>query len=429
VLSFLGVDREEFDFERPILSYGLDSLSATRLSSALQPFLHVSQVQLLAGVSWSELGASLQTRCPDSESAGNQHRAAQEILMHVLGVDERDFDPSIPLVSYGLDSLSASKLATALRPHLLVTQLMLMAGTTWTDLTSSGSVLVPNHDTSSPLEESIVELSSGEGIPLIVFPGISGRAEFLLPLRTHFSGALWGLQVTESTPITPFPALAAFLAEKIRQKQPHGPYRFAAYCALTVVAVAVAKLLEDSGQQILQMSFIDHFPMWWIQPETELLLREQKLHALVEMTIPQVIDLLRNDPLYGPDSREVSESEAAAAGLPHADKAAVEIFDISKRLATSLVQFLDDFYPQAIQRSYTAFVDPFTSWVSSVKAPFSLLIAEFGMMTIVPDASRELWEDLGARRCQKSVQQHLISGVGHSGILLEERTAAFLQQY
>ncbi|KAJ7856131.1 hypothetical protein B0H14DRAFT_3644090 [Mycena olivaceomarginata] len=77
VLSVLEVGREEFDFERPILSHGLDSLSATRLSSALQPFLPVSQVQLLAGLCLSELSANLKIRWQDSET---QHHTAQEMV-------------------------------------------------------------------------------------------------------------------------------------------------------------------------------------------------------------------------------------------------------------------------------------------------------------------------------------------------------------
>ncbi|KAJ6473701.1 hypothetical protein C8R45DRAFT_1162972 [Mycena sanguinolenta] len=77
VLSVLEVGREEFDFERPILSYGFDTLSATRLSSALQPFLPVSQVQLLAGLYLSGLSANLKIRWQDSET---QHHTAQEML-------------------------------------------------------------------------------------------------------------------------------------------------------------------------------------------------------------------------------------------------------------------------------------------------------------------------------------------------------------
>lgn len=81
VLSVLEVGREEFDFERPILSYGIDSLSATRLSSALQPFLPVSQVQLLAGLCLSELSANLKIRWQDSET---QHHTAQEMLRNTI---------------------------------------------------------------------------------------------------------------------------------------------------------------------------------------------------------------------------------------------------------------------------------------------------------------------------------------------------------
>ncbi|KAJ7832642.1 hypothetical protein B0H14DRAFT_2591918 [Mycena olivaceomarginata] len=365
VLSFVEVDKEDFDFDRPLLSYGLDSLSATRLSSTLQPFIQVSQVQLLAGISWSEL---------------------REILLSTLGVDEADFDPNIPLISYGLDPLSASKLATALRPHLAVTQLQLLARTTWTDLLASNDISPATQDGSYLSGETIVEICSGPGIPLILFSGGDGRLAPLLSLRANFS-------VTEATPTTPFSVLASFFAEKIHQKQPHGPYRLAAFSASSVISVAVAKLLEESGEQVLQLAFIDGFPLLWINEDTELPLREQELSTLVDRPIGYMIDMLRNDPLHR-ESTHIMELEAALSGAPHAAAEDIATVEAARRLTAPLLQFLVTFYPEHVVRSYSGFTDSFTRWVASVNAPLSVIMAEFGTIITVPKTSRAAWVDL-----------------------------------
>ncbi|KAJ7609190.1 KR domain-containing protein, partial [Mycena polygramma] len=336
VLSAMEVEEQDFDSERPLLSYGLDSLSATRLSAELNPFVQVSQIQLLAGVSWSELRDSLlqtQKAEPDPETAA----------------------------------------AVQLRPT--------------------------DHDNSTVLAaETIVEICIGPGLPLIVFPGATGRLGPLLALRTHFSGALWGVQVTESTPVAPFMTHAAFVVQKIREKQPNGPYRLGAFSGAGVLGVAVAKLLEESGQEVIQLAFIDGFPLLWTEEETELFLREQELPALLNRAIISIIDLLRHDPIYGPDSEQILQWEAALAGTPDATETHLATIAATRRLAPPLLRFLLGFYPTSAQRSYAAFADALACWVSSLKAPFSVFIAEFGMLATMPDVSRRVWADLGAHR-------------------------------
>ncbi|KAJ6555282.1 hypothetical protein B0H10DRAFT_2201676 [Mycena sp. CBHHK59/15] len=412
VLSFVEVGKEDFDFERPLLSYGLDSLSATRLSSALQPFVKVSQVELLVGISWSELRTRLQAQSLDPDRSPNTHPFAQEILLELLGVNEIDFDPNIPLVSYGIDPLSAEKIAIALRPHLVLTPLQLLSRSTWAELLASTDV--PNgDDESSPFEKTaaIVEICSGTGIPLIIFPGTTGEIASLLPLGPHFSGTLWGVQLTESSPVTPLTAHAAFVVEEIRRKRPNGPYRLAAFSGSSIIGVAVAKLLEASDEQVVQLAFIDGFPLLWTNEAKELLLRQQDLPAGVEHAVADMINLIRDDPLYGPASEPVRRYEAVLAGSLHAAETDLATLAAVRRIAGAVAQFLADFYPQNAERSYSAFAEALTSWVS------------------LPAASQTLWADLGAHRCSKPVQQHLITGVGHLGMFADKRTAAFLQEY
>ncbi|KAF8217447.1 hypothetical protein K438DRAFT_1656334 [Mycena galopus ATCC 62051] len=275
--------------------------------------------------------------------------------------------------------------------------------------------------------ETIVELRSDGGIPLIMFPGIRGTIDAARALRANFSGTLWGIQIMDSTPISPFSAQAAFFADKIREKRPHGPYRLTGYSGTSVVVVAVAKLLEESGGQVIQLSFIDHFPLLWTREPIQASLRERRLSA--DSTFENTVQLLRYDPLYGPESDRLKEFEAASAGSPSAKHADLESLAIGKRMIQSLANFLGDFFPPNVPMSASEYAETINDWLSSVKAPLSALTAEFGVAATMSDTVRRDWGDLGAGQCRKPVKQDFITGVGHYGILGDKRTAAFLQQY
>lgn len=55
LLALLGVSTSDFSPQVPFTAYGMDSLSATRLSQELRPYVAVSQMQLLGGMTWDQL--------------------------------------------------------------------------------------------------------------------------------------------------------------------------------------------------------------------------------------------------------------------------------------------------------------------------------------------------------------------------------------
>ncbi|KAF8530083.1 putative polyketide synthase [Hysterangium stoloniferum] len=55
IIELLDVEPDEFDGDVPFTAYGLDSLSAARLSFALRPFVEISQLQLLSDISLNDL--------------------------------------------------------------------------------------------------------------------------------------------------------------------------------------------------------------------------------------------------------------------------------------------------------------------------------------------------------------------------------------
>ncbi|KAJ6464062.1 putative polyketide synthase [Mycena sanguinolenta] len=72
---------------------------------------------------------------PDVEVTGEFVAAKMgQIIRNVLNISEGDFDPDVPLTSYGIDSLSAGRLSFALRSMVEVTQLQLLADVSLTDV-------------------------------------------------------------------------------------------------------------------------------------------------------------------------------------------------------------------------------------------------------------------------------------------------------
>jgi len=55
VLRLLDVAESDFEPGRPLTSFGLDSLAATRVSQALRPWVDVSQMHLMGGMTWEQL--------------------------------------------------------------------------------------------------------------------------------------------------------------------------------------------------------------------------------------------------------------------------------------------------------------------------------------------------------------------------------------
>ncbi|KAF9537296.1 hypothetical protein CPC08DRAFT_771327 [Agrocybe pediades] len=64
----------------------------------------------------------------------SMHQALWDVILSALDVQEDDFDPSVPLTSYGLDSISAGRLSQALSPLIRITQLQPFAIVSLQDL-------------------------------------------------------------------------------------------------------------------------------------------------------------------------------------------------------------------------------------------------------------------------------------------------------
>jgi aryl carrier-like protein len=422
VLELLEVSANDFDVIQPLTIYGLDSLSAAKLSSILRPYVSMSQMQLLGGATWSEIQQKLQHSIPPNYQGENvplNDAPATDILLDILGVVAADFSPEIPLRSYGLDSLGASRLATALQPFLPVTQMQLMGQATWAELLELGRL--PRDSYTGSASKPLVEICGGTGPPLIVLPGGNGSASPFWGLRKNFHGPLWAIQITESTPLESLSALVGFWMDRILEKRPRGPYSLAAYSASTLPAVALTKLMEDAGEVVIQLTFVDHCPALWARPDAEALLREKTVEEFENLTEASVLEMLRNDPATGPAEFQSPQDVRGSPAVPPDSRFQVE----TRRAMMALIfEFLRQFYPVGSEKSYGTFISPFESWLYSVKAPLVLVIAEHGILHSAPGGA---WPDLGASRFPRPVKVHYIRGVGHFGIFRNETVASILE--
>ncbi|KAF9047970.1 hypothetical protein BDP27DRAFT_1434385 [Rhodocollybia butyracea] len=122
VTQFIDVADEEFSDEVPLTSYGLDSISAGRLSYALKPFMMISQMQLLSDITLLDLEArarkALAIGSAESQPSGESAR-------HDVGEAAAEMDALVRKFSLGFDE-NAPKMTGPFLPNPVV----LVTGTT-----------------------------------------------------------------------------------------------------------------------------------------------------------------------------------------------------------------------------------------------------------------------------------------------------------
>lgn len=67
ILDCLDVDEADFSPELPFTSFGLDSLGATKISQILRPYVVISQMQLLGGITWPETLERMESYKPSED--------------------------------------------------------------------------------------------------------------------------------------------------------------------------------------------------------------------------------------------------------------------------------------------------------------------------------------------------------------------------
>nr|WGJ61595.1 SHPKS2 polyketide synthase 2 [Sanghuangporus sanghuang] len=155
----------------------------------------------------------------------------KDIVLAHIDINAEDLSPDVPLTSYGLDSLSATRLSFEIRSLIPISGLQLLADMTLNDLevklldSSNQRTDLPSRNGRdfdwSQLNrsgETVVRLRDLDENPLILIHGTSGNVVAFKPLQERFSTALWAIQVTPETPSQSIYAIARFYFDQIKKE-------------------------------------------------------------------------------------------------------------------------------------------------------------------------------------------------------------------
>lgn len=134
----------------------------------------------------------------------------QDIVLRFLDVSPEEFQHEVPLTSYGLDSLSAARLANSLKPYMTISQMQLLGDLSLEDIAAKmgdTKITAEVQETSTTEQafawdalgrrgETVLKLVVGSGTPLIIIHGGAGDVITFRPLQEAgmFTTPLWAIQ-------------------------------------------------------------------------------------------------------------------------------------------------------------------------------------------------------------------------------------------
>ena len=217
------------------------------------------------------------------------------------------------------------------------------------------------------------------------------------------------------TPLTSLEAQTDFYFQKIKEHQPHGPYRLGGYSASTIIACRLVKLFEAGGDEVIQVAFLDHSPNMFVMPGLAL----DNIEAYAEQSIHTLAAMFRRDEI--PRRLKLAgEMEDAFYGKPSSElgKMLADMFPITSRIVLNFISGLRESPEEDLNIALKR-------WLSTINVPITLYAAEEGVCTTVPDT--EDWKDLGIRQVFPHAKVVHVSG-NHFDIVNNDVVIADLQQ-
>ncbi|KAJ6619848.1 Alpha/Beta hydrolase protein [Mycena sp. CBHHK59/15] len=285
--------------------------------------------------------------------------------------------------------------------------------------------------------KTIVKLTPGKGEPPLIIIHAGGTIHAYQPLRDMFKSALWAIQITPDTPRDSLYAQAHFYYLKIKELQPRGPYRLAAYSGTSMLAIPLAQMLEADGDAIIQLAFIDHFPTVVFCPGIGFHSAAQQDSAVgvlgpaerqefLAVSFQSVCTMIRNDGDGNVPRRHKLADDLMGAfnGTPNSEFIQA-FYKTMDQLLNAVFDFIVGLSEE--ERGGATLVDRLVSWLGSVKAPMTLYLASHGTLGQVAPEYREQWADLGARLCR--VPPRLVYlNANHFDVLSDRRLIRDLQE-
>ncbi|GBE89507.1 hypothetical protein SCP_1601690 [Sparassis crispa] len=359
-----------------------------------------------------------------SLSPENTRDTLRTVVLQSLDRIPTDFSPDVPFTSYGMDSLGAGRLAFALRPFLVISQMQLLNNLSLSDIErlaeASKQSVAPAQaapvgtfykwdDMLHKEGQALVKLVDLGDTPLILIHGASGSILPFISIQEKFSTSLWALQTTPDTPTHSIKAWAAFYLEQVREAQPKGPYRIGAFCASSTIALMMAHLIEESGDTVGELCFLDHSPLLFvsplIEPDEETVSMRSPGPAMIRRLLDSMLELYRADdsPVRHKAAQDWEDTANGLDGPPHVRG----WYATFKSLNTGIYEFILSLLPPDEPLTIVAMREALAEWMGSVDAPITAYIATNGYLSFIPVSQRMGWESYGL--CQVFPEARIIT--------------------
>ncbi|KAF7374106.1 Polyketide synthase [Mycena sanguinolenta] len=348
----------------------------------------------------------------------------REIVMKFVDASEEDFERNVPLTWYGLDSLAAARMSTALKPYLAITQIQLLGDLSLDDVISKmrDAKHAPAAALDSNTEElfaweafnepgqTLVKLVAGSGIPLIILHGGAGDIAAFRAIQEQFTTPLWAIQPTRDAPLESVYGLAQFYFERIKEERPTGPYRIAGFSASSMITLRLAQLLEANGDEILQLCFVDHFPLLFTSNlhgfTSDFKTFDDLTMATRQASVGMVADCCSRDSSH--TRRTYGEKLIAASqGLP-SNPNAIDAWEWIKTMQGIYLNRIIEFGGGLA--AWASLADPdargeaarrrLIDEIAKVRAPIAVHIANWGLRSLLP----LIWKDLGVAQAHRDIR-------------------------
>ncbi|KAJ6494580.1 polyketide synthase [Mycena sanguinolenta] len=348
----------------------------------------------------------------------------REIVLKFVDAAEEEFERNVPLTWYGLDSLAAARMSTALKPYLAITQIQLLGDLSLDDIVSK--MREAKHAPAAPVDsnaeqvfrweafnepgETLVKLVAGPGIPLIILHGGAGDIAAFRAIQEQFTTPLWAIQPTRDAPLESVYGLAQFYFERIKEERPTGPYRIAGFSASSMITLRLAQLLEANGDEILQLCFVDHFPLLFTSNfhafTSDFKTFDDLTASTRQASVGMVADCCSRDSSH--IRRTYGEKLIAASqGLP-SNPNAIDAWEWIKTMQGIYLNRIIEFGGGL--DAWASLPDPETRGeaarrrlideIAKVRAPITVHIANWGLRSLLP----LIWKDLGVGQAHRDIR-------------------------
>ncbi|KIY67140.1 hypothetical protein CYLTODRAFT_490914 [Cylindrobasidium torrendii FP15055 ss-10] len=291
-------------------------------------------------------------------------------------------------------------------------------------------------------DTTIVVLCEGNGeTPLILLHGGTGGIDPLFaPLRNKFKTALWAVQMTAATPLESFESQAKYYFDKIKEKQPKGPYRLASFSASSVMLFMLYFMFEERQDDVVQFSLIDYFPTVAVAPalggfDAASILRDSLvgntdpfgLRLFCDAMLTSVVNLYKRDGTGHSPKRIQAANEIAdyyhhgKVGSAFAVTTAATCVSSAARMHGFLVRLW------TLEGNQSTVLEALEAWMARVKTPVTVYIASRGPRADVGREDMEEWGDLGVRRCLPGARLVYLED-GHFRVLGNDELVEDLQR-